>query len=309
MKKLLLLLSSVLTLNASAQQFSASFENYSLPNDSFDNGSSGTKEFKDAGVISPVFWDTTWGGFWAGGWALSNQTDSTREGTNGLYQSITGTAAHGSNYLVGQNGSQMKSPGPGIAFSFVSVSVTNSSYTYHSMRDGDAFAKKFGGTDGNDPDYLILNITGRSDGSWYKDTVQFALADFRFADNSKDYIVSDWQEVFIYSLSSVDSLYFFLTSSDTGQFGINTPSFFILDNVIMSISDGLFELQKPQITLYPNPAQNTLIAEGVKQWTIYTIQGKALLTGESENIDIRSLKSGSYVIRDNEGRSSRFIKQ
>jgi len=203
----------------------------------------------------------------------------------------------------------MKSVGPGIAFSFVSISVTNSTYTEYSMRDGEDFSKKFGGNDGNDPDDLILNITGRKQGTWFNDTIEFPLADFRFTDNTKDYIITDWQRVDLYRLSPVDTLYFFLTSSDTSEFGINTPAFISVDNVIMSISDGIFDVQKPSIKLYPNPAQNILIPEEVKQWTIYTIQGKALLNGESENIDIRSLKPGSYILRDSEGRSSRFIKQ
>lgn len=310
MKKLLFIVSAMFTLGASAQNTdSASFENYTLPTDSFDNGSTGTNEFNDAGIISPVFWDTAWGGYWAGGWALSNQTDSTREGTDGLYQSITGNAAHGINYLVGQNGSELKWPGPGLRFQLWSLSVTNSSYAYHSMKNGDAFAKKFGGADGNDPDYLILNITGKNWGKWSEDTIQFYLADFRFVDNSKDYLISDWQTINISRLNDVDTIHFFLTSSDTGQFGINTPSFFCMDNVRYSFYNSLTNLQKPSIKLYPNPAQNILIAEGVKQWTIYTIQGKALLSGESENIDIRSLKPGSYILRDSEGRSSRFIKQ
>ena len=310
MKKLLFLITSMFALSASAQVLdSASFENYSLPTDSFDNGSNGTKFFENSDVISPVFWDTAWGGYWAGGWALSNQTDSTREGTDGLYQSITGTASDGVNYLVGQNGSELKWPGPGGVYLLESVAVTNSAYTFHSMLNGDAFAKKFGGIDGNDPDYLILNITSRSNGIWDQDTIQFYLADFRFADNSKDYIVSDWQTVDIFPLTQFDTLHFFLTSSDTGQFGINTPTFFCIDNIKWSISVGLTVSKKPSIKLYPNPAQNTLIVEGVKEWTIYTIQGKALLSGESENVDIRNLLPGTYLLRDSEGRSSRFIKQ
>jgi len=309
MKKLFFFVATMLAISASGQDFYYSFENYTLPTDSFDNGSTGTKFFKDQGMACPVVWDTAWGGYWAGGWALSNQTDSTREGTDGLYQSITGSAHDGNNYLVGQSGSRIKCPGAHIEYVLGYIYVSNSSYTYYSMRDGDAFAKKFGGADGNDPDYLILNITGREQGSWHKDTIQFPLADFRFSDNTKDYIVSDWQQVELSRLSSVDTLHFFLTSSDTSEFGINTPSFFVVDDAYGNFNDGLFDLHKPSIKLYPNPAQNTLIAEGVKQWTIYTIQGKALLEGESENIDIRSLKPGSYILRDSEGRSSRFIKQ
>ncbi|MDX5320563.1 MAG: DUF4465 domain-containing protein [Bacteroidota bacterium] len=310
MKKLLFSLFTLFAADAFAQATdSASFENYSLPNDSFDNGSSGTLLFEDNGVKSPVFWDTAWGGYWAGGWALSNQTDSTREGTDGLYQSITGTASHGSNYLVGQNGSELIWPGSNGPNVLESISVTNTSYTYYSLKNGDAFAKKFGGIDGTDPDYLILHITGKRNGSWINDTIDFYLADFRSADPNQDYIVTEWETIDMVQLSIADTLHFFMTSSDTGDFGINTPTFFCFDNLIWTIQVGLNSATKESIRLYPNPAQNHLVAEGVHSWTIYTIQGVALLNGESENIDIRNLKPGTYVIRDQEGRSSRFIKQ
>lgn len=309
MKILLFFVVTLFATFASGQDYYYSFENYTLPIDSFDNGSSGTKSFEDQGMACPVLWDTAWGGFWAGGWALSNQTDSTRQGTDGLYQSITGSAHDGDNYLVGQNGSQIKCPGAHIEYTLGYIYITNTSYTYYSMRDGDAFAKKFGGADGNDPDYLILNITGRKQGSWFKDTIQFPLADFRFADNSKDYIVSEWQRVDLMQLSPVDTLHFFLTSSDTGQFGINTPLFFAIDDAYGNFNDGLFDIARPSIKLYPNPAQNSLHLGEERNWTILNMQGQTLLKGSGEMADIRSLIPGTYIIRDENGATARFVKQ
>jgi hypothetical protein len=94
------------------------------------------------------------------------------------------------------------------------------------MKNGDAFAKKFGGTNGNDSDWFKLTINAYQNGNLKTEKVEFYLADFRFADNSKDYMVKDWTFVNLTSLGGLDSLKFTLTSSDTNQFGLKTPAFF-----------------------------------------------------------------------------------
>jgi hypothetical protein len=60
--------------------------------------------------------------------------------------------------------------------------------------------------------------------------VEFYLADFRFADNSQDYILDSWGFVDLSALGTVDFLEFDLSSSDNGAFGMNTPGYFALDN-------------------------------------------------------------------------------
>ena len=40
------------------------------------------------------------------------------------------------------------------------IQVTNSTYAAISMRDGDSFAKKFGGGSGDDPDFFAVTFTG-----------------------------------------------------------------------------------------------------------------------------------------------------
>ena len=47
----------------------------------------------------------------------------------------------------------------------ISVQLTNTTYTALSMLNGDSFSKKFGGSTGNDPDYLRLIIQGRDAGN------------------------------------------------------------------------------------------------------------------------------------------------
>ena len=61
--------------------------------------------------------------------------------------------------------------------------------------------------------------------------MDFYLADFRFADNSLDYIVRDWRFVDLSGLGVVSRLEFDLASSDSGAFGINTPAYFAMDSL------------------------------------------------------------------------------
>ena len=62
--------------------------------------------------------------------------------------------------------------------------------------------------------------------------VEFYLADYRFADNGEDYIVDTWEYIDLSSLGAVKSLEFGLSSSDVGDFGMNTPAYFALDTVV-----------------------------------------------------------------------------
>jgi hypothetical protein len=116
-----------------------------------------------------------------------------------------------------------------------SLRVTNTTYAALSMLNGDGFAKKFGGSTGNDPDFFRLTIQGRDNANNLTGTVDFFLADYRFADNSLDYIVSQWTTIDLSSLpDNTTALTFQLVSSDIGQFGMNTPAYFALDNLLAS---------------------------------------------------------------------------
>lgn len=113
--------------------------------------------------------------------------------------------------------------------------VTNTTYAALSMLNGDGFAKKFGGSTGTDPDFFRLTIQGRDNANNLTGTVDFFLADYRFADNSLDYIVSQWTTIDLSSLpDNTTALTFQLVSSDIGQFGMNTPAYFALDNLLIS---------------------------------------------------------------------------
>ena len=107
------------------------------------------------------------------------------------------------------------------------MEITNSTYGALSMKNGDAFAKKF---TSNDKDFFKVWIKGYAAGK-VKDSLEVYLADFRYADLSQNYIQKDWKTVSLSKFVNIDSLNFSLESSDNGQWGINTPGYFTIDNI------------------------------------------------------------------------------
>jgi len=127
-------------------------------------------------------------------------------------------------------------------FKDLTMYVTNATYAYLSMKEGDALAKKFGGVEGTDPDSLILIATGYdADLQPTGKQARFALADFRFEDSDEDYIVNTWEEFDLSSLGAVSAISFSMETSDMEDFGgflyPNTPLYFCLDN-LSGIADG-----------------------------------------------------------------------
>lgn len=191
-------------------------------------------------------------------WAYSNKTDVE---TAGFGNDLSGWAGGGADPLTGAT---VAGESYGIAFSSsieialptmaqqpTSVMVTNTTYAALAMRDGDAFSKKFGGADGADPDFFLLTILGENAAGSITGSVDFYLADYRSEDPSGDYIRSEWSTVDLSPLGSgVSKLRFELSSSDNGAFGINTPTYFAIDNLVV----------------VPEPSSMLLLSFGIGGW-------------------------------------------
>jgi hypothetical protein len=200
----------------------------SQPTDFATSGAMFNNDFTDFG-----------GGCCWQGWGYSQLTDTTTPGFTNQYSAVAGGGASGSaTYGIAFTGGAVGAQAAvsRIAFahevSVLSAAFTNTTYAALSMRDGDGFAKKFGGVSGGDPDYFILTITGRDAGNAVTGSVDFVLADYRFSDNLLDYIVSDWTSVDMSGLGSVAALEFELASSDESFGFLNTPAYFALDELM-----------------------------------------------------------------------------
>ncbi len=176
-------------------------------------------------------------------WAYSNRTDTMTPGFMNDLSAFAGGGAGGSaNFGVSFNEVNALELAPGFRAP-VSVMVTNVTYPALAMRDGDGFSKKFGGPTGTDPDFLLLEIIGFDAGAGEIGRVPVYLADYR----TMPFILDDWLEVDLTSLGTdVRTLEFRLSSSDNGMFGINTPTYFAIDN----------------LTLVPEPGAGILLLLG-----------------------------------------------
>ncbi|MBX9652675.1 DUF4465 domain-containing protein [bacterium] len=226
-----LLLASSLSIHAAP----IDFEDVPLAPNSFYNGSDNTGGFTSGtGFFNNTY--TDFGGGFTGwtGWSVSSVTDPTTPGFGNQYAAYPGSGSGGSsNYGV-----LFASPWDEAFITFSggellkSIDISNTTYAALSMKDGDAFAKKFGGITGNDPDYFGWTITGTDASNQVIGSIDVYLADYRFANNSLDYIVSQWITVDLSTLANAVRLDFTPFSSDIGQFGINTPTYLAADNVV-----------------------------------------------------------------------------
>jgi hypothetical protein len=207
----------------------STFDDLSLPANSHYMPGLSTSFVSGAASFNHSFTEYFPGCCWSG-WTYSNETDATTPGYLNQFSAITGGGAGGSaNYAVAYLGA------PAITFAAPSIvnslAVTNTTYAGLSMKLGDGFAKRFGGDDGTDPDFFKLTITGLNAAGAVTGSVDTYLADFRFADSAQDYVLDQWRTVDLSALGTVQSLRFALASSDMGSFGINTPTYFAVDNL------------------------------------------------------------------------------
>lgn len=201
-----------------------------LPAASFNNGgpTDSSTGFTSGGVQFSNNYSTAFGGFWDG-WSYSNVTDGFTAGFTNQYAAFPGSGSNSATYGVAFSSTATIQFGQQVVAQ--SADLTNTTYTGLSMRDGDMFAKQFGGPTGNDPDFYRVTISGLDQGGAVISSLDVYLADYRFADNSLDFIVDDWQSVDLTSLGLIYGLGFDFASSDVGAFGINTPTYFAMDNL------------------------------------------------------------------------------
>jgi hypothetical protein len=314
------------TSNLFCQTISTFEENVLEPNSYWD-GSIDPEEtnFTSGNAIFSNSFDTTFF-YWASGWAYSNMQDSTTAGFLNLFGAMPAIGNNNSsNYAIGQQNSIIRLTDEAAGNTVNGIYITNGTFAALSMAFGDEYAKKFGGETGNDPDYFKLSIRSFYNGILSTNLVEFYLADFTFEDNTNDYIVKDWEWVDLTSLGDTDSLLFNLSSSDEGEFGINTPLFFCIDD--LTTSDGLVDLNEKNsfentISFYPNPVSNYLYFQSSIEFinsatiNISDLSGKIISNisiNKNENFaDISTLESGIYFIslkNENKTITSKIIKQ
>jgi hypothetical protein len=308
MKKIYSLVAAISFSSLISAQLVADFENFTLTSESFNNGSAGAGSFIDEQMEFANFYDAGWSSW--NGFSISNITDNTTAGWGNQYSAFPGSGMNSNNYAIfypdGEFGfiNQNTEMGSSIDSFF----ITNTTYAAISMRDGDDFAKQFGSSldangmdDGtNGEDFFKVWIIAEGFNSSNKDSIEFYLADYRFADNSLDYIIDDWVKVDLTPFAfNIKTISFRFESSDNGAFGMNTPSFLAIDNVYHYAAAGISEKENI-FEVYPNPVISVLNVKGSEgEIRVFNLKGELLTVSEhilETKLDFSDFDSGVYFI-------------
>lgn len=298
MKKLFLPFLAFAFTSAAAQTTTADFESFEIEPESYLNGSDQSGGFADGAIFLPNAFNTEFSS-WSG-WAISTVSDNATPGFMNQYSAIAGgghsSETYATAYVSGESIVRLENNG-----SQEGMYVTNSTYAYFSMLDGDAFAKKFGGIAGNDPDFFLLTVRGYQAGELTEPSVEFYLADYTFSDNSLDYIVDEWTYVDLSLLGAVDSLSFSLTSSDVGQFGMNTPAYFCIDDFITNDLLSVQIASEDLFQVYPNPTTSLVRISGEtvpEMISVFDAAGLLVWQGiNKREVNLEGFEKGVYAIR------------
>ena len=320
MKKIYLSIIALAVGGTVAAQSTFDFESYTLGTESYDNGgpTHGGGDFvltETESIRLTNYYDTSWGGFW-GGYAISNTTYVSTQSSANQYSSVTGSGFGGSaNYAIYTSSGTMSVESANTQIT--EFSFTNTAWTKLVMENGNWLGKVFGDTvnangvvDGtNGEDYFILWIYASND-QGELDSMEFYLADYRFADSTMDYIVDTWQTVDLTTEFSfpVTEVNFSFDSSDKSGIYNNTPEYIAIDDIKTMGGVGLTSNELLAIEMYPNPASDVVnVSAPEGQLSIVDMQGNVLYA-ESHNgqstIDVSNFASGVYVIRWNNASDS-----
>ena len=168
------------------------------------------------------------GGIFNGGIVCSAQKDSITPDYTNQFSAITASGAlegttYSNNYAVLYAPAYFSCPKDYFGyFSIESLMVTNSTYAYRTIKNGNAFSRKFG-----NGDWFKVIIKGFKN-EIQTGSVEYFLADFR---DGKNILLNKWAKVDLTSLGEVDKVSFNLESSDVGQWGMNTPAYVCIDNI------------------------------------------------------------------------------
>jgi len=213
----------------------------------------GKDEWKSGDYTLYTYMDNSWGTAFYYGFYASNDTLNTSTGYTEPYRSAVGGAYAGNNFAIWTNdyycGNSVLSANPVPAVGFF---VSNNAYTVDVMAKGAWGAKKF-----DDTDWLNLVCVGKLAG------VTTGIVTVELAKEGK--YIKDWTYVDLSALGQVNEVMFYMDGSDSGEYGLNTPSYFCFDNFGAVVPDGYVAPEMVSFKDIPTDIQDVEITESVRK--------------------------------------------
>ena len=195
-------------------------------------------------------------------------------------------------YLVGYPKSEITF-NTGKSYEMVGGYFNLNSYTFYSILYGDGYARAF--TDG---DELTLTVHG-VDAEENEKTVDISLASFK---NGALTASTGWKYVDLSALGVVEELYFTMSSTDKGQYGMNTPAYFCMDKLMVKESSTSSVISaeslgnKGAISYDRNSKEINLPQAGFAM--VFDAAGKVVMSSSDRaSFSVEHLESGIYVVK------------
>lgn len=208
------------------KDYLVTFEDVEMGQEGYRNGSDMSGGFSSGVCYFSNTYTAEWDAWM--GFACSSLTDTVSAGYANQYSVMAGAGANGSAQfaIAYADGATLECPANEHgAFRAAQVWMTNSTYAYLAMRDGDSYTKAFG-TD----DWFKVTLTGYLDEN-QTGSVDYYLADFR---EGKTFLSAQWEKVDLSALGEVDKIVLTFDSSDKGEYGMNNPAYVCIDNLLFT---------------------------------------------------------------------------
>lgn len=170
------------------------------------------------------------------------------------------------------------------------VYVNLTSYPYYCLEYGAAPARAC-----VEGDWFTLTIHGVApDESEKEVTVKL----FSFEDGDIT-INRGWKYVDLTSLGTVNELYFTMDGTDTGDWGLNTPTYFALDKLSVkpAAEDAIDNPEVAKVSIRYDRATKIVNWNGAEFADVKNVMGQTVMSSDSGELDLSTLPAGVYVVR------------
>jgi hypothetical protein len=185
------------------------------------------------GVVFPAYGtsEETWTGF-----GLSNIYSQSITEEPSPFSAFAPASTHKNFLIYLQPGSSQKASFAfenGTMHKISSMEVTNSALAYLVMLYGTDEIPRFGDpANENIMDWFLLTIEGFDTAGNKTGEVEFYMADYRFENSKRNYLIKEWSSIDLTPLAMVNEVRLTLSSSLMGESGqMLTPPFICMDNI------------------------------------------------------------------------------
>ncbi len=205
-----------------------SFESIQLDATGYKNN------FPDGLVLSDVgfynYYDAVWSS-WEG-FSVSSKTDMVTAGYENEFSVYAMSGANRSEkFAIAYSGfyetTNFKFLG-NQEFNLRSLMINNSTLVVRALEDGLFASRAFANSD-----WFKVVISGFDVNGVETGKVEFYLADFR---DGKSFICQEWTKVDLTALGKVNKVEFAFESTDNGDWGMNTPGYACIDDIIYKLN-------------------------------------------------------------------------